>query len=109
MKLAAVNLERNGPITVLKAGLKTVRHHTKGWLLDDLVANGTLDGSKEALYAKIFADYQAQQVYIRAQKDTLGEDFHPLVAMKKGDFRLQKMSTFQRTPSALPTYCTRTT
>ncbi len=78
LKLASVEFERNDPIAVLKAGLRTVGHHTAGWLREDLIANGTLDGNKEAVYAKMFADYQAQQIYIRAQKDILGEDFNPL-------------------------------
>ncbi len=55
-----------------------MRHHTAGWLKEDLIANGSLDGSKEALYAKMFADFQAQKIYIRAQQDILGEDFNPL-------------------------------
>ena len=76
--MASVDYERNDPISVLKAGLRTVRHHTAGWLKEDLIANGSLDGSKEALYAKMFSDYQAQKIYIRAQQDILGEDFNPL-------------------------------
>jgi hypothetical protein len=56
------------PIQVLKAGLRTVRHHTVGWLKDDLISEGKLDGTKEKLYAKMFQDYNAQQIYIRAKK-----------------------------------------
>ncbi len=52
------------PIAVLKAAVHTVRHHKLGWLRDDLLLDGTLDGSKEALHQKIFADYQAQQIHI---------------------------------------------
>jgi hypothetical protein len=43
-----------------------------------LLANGTLDGSKASLYARLFSDYQAQQIHIRAQKDILGSDYNPL-------------------------------
>ena len=78
LKLASVAFERKDPISVLKARLRTVRHHTAGWLKEDLIADGTLDDNKEALYAKMFSDYQAQQIYIRAQKDILGEEFDPL-------------------------------
>jgi hypothetical protein len=78
LKLASVDFGRNDPITLLKSGLRTVRHHTAGWLKEDLIANGTLDGTKEALYGRMFADYQAQQIYIRAQQDILGEDYNPL-------------------------------
>ena len=78
MKLTSVEFGRNDPISVLKAGLRTVRHHTAGWLKDDLIADGKLDDTKEAIYAKMFADYQAQQIYIRAQKDILGDDYDPL-------------------------------
>ncbi len=49
LKLASVDFGRNDPISVLKAGLRTVRHHTAGWLKEDLIADGSLDGSKEAL------------------------------------------------------------
>jgi hypothetical protein len=66
------------PIAILRERTKTVRHHTQGWLKDDLIAKGTLDGTKEALYAKVWADYCAQLLYIKAQQDILGEDFNPL-------------------------------
>ena len=66
------------PIGMLKAGVRTVRHHTNGWLRDDLLASGTLDGSKEALYSRVWADYNAQLIHVRAQKDILGEDYDPL-------------------------------
>ncbi len=44
---------------------------------EDLLANGTLDGSKASLYARLISDYQAQQIHIRAQKDILG-NYNPL-------------------------------
>jgi hypothetical protein len=56
---------------ILKAGVRTVRHHKVGWLPEDLLANGTLDGTKDSLYKRLFADYQAQQIHIRAQKDIM--------------------------------------
>ncbi len=62
------------PIAILKAGVRTVRHHKLEWLQEDLLANGTLDGSKTSLYARLFSDCQAQQIHIRAQKDILGKD-----------------------------------
>jgi hypothetical protein len=66
------------PIAILREGTKTVRHHTQGWLKNDLLATGSLDGTKEALYAKVWGDYCAQLLYIKAQQDILGEDFNPL-------------------------------
>jgi hypothetical protein len=94
MKSASVNLRLNDPIAVLKAGLRTVRHHQLGWLKEDLIASGTLDGSKEGVYAKMFANFQAQQIYIGAQQDILGEDFNPLhvllVRDKEGRFSFTK-------------------
>ncbi len=77
-KLKKKQYDATDPIAVLKAGLRTVRHHTAGWLKDDLIAAGKLDGSKNALHAKIWADYNAQQIHIRAQKEIMGEDFDPL-------------------------------
>jgi hypothetical protein len=32
----------------------------------------------------MFADFQAQQIYIRAQQDILGEDFNPLIHVMPG-------------------------
>ncbi len=77
-KTVASKYNSSNPIGVLKAGLTTVRHHTLGWLKDDLIASGELDGTKEALHAKIWADYNAQKIYIQAQQDIMGEDFNPL-------------------------------
>ncbi len=73
------------PIATLKAGVRTVRHHKLEWLQEDLLANGTLDGTKDALYKRLYADYQAQQIHIRAQKDILGEDYNPLQVMPGRD------------------------
>jgi hypothetical protein len=80
---AQTNVNKNqykmsDPIGVLKAATRTVRHHKKGWLQEDLLASGHLDGTKNALHAKVWADYNAQKLYIRAQQDILGEDFNPL-------------------------------
>ncbi len=77
--------ERCDPIGTLKAGLHTVRHHTPGWLKEDLIAAGKLEDNEEAIHAKIWADYNAQQIHIRAQKDILGEDFNPLLTIPKRD------------------------
>ena len=76
----------SNPIGVLKAGLTTVRHHTLGWLKEDLIASGELDGTKEALHAKIWADYNAQKIYIQAQQDIMGEEFNPLRTIPARDF-----------------------
>jgi hypothetical protein len=65
--------------------VRTVRHHKLGWLQEDLLANGTLDGTKAALYQRLFSDFQAQQIHIRAQKDILGEDYDPLQVMPGRD------------------------
>ena len=73
------------PIAILKNALKTVRHHKLGWLQEDLLASGTLDGTKASLYARLFSDYQAQKIHIRAQKDILGADFNPLHVMPGRD------------------------
>ena len=65
------------PIGVLKAATRTVHHHKKGWLKDDLLATGHLDGTKAALHAKVWSDYNAQKLYVRAQQDILGDDYDP--------------------------------
>ncbi len=41
------------PIAVLKAGLRTVRHHQFSWLEEDLKASGDLDGTKDALHNRM--------------------------------------------------------
>ncbi len=33
------------PIAILKTGVRTVRHHKLGWLREDLIANGSIDGT----------------------------------------------------------------
>jgi hypothetical protein len=76
------------PIGVLKAGSQTVRHHTLGWLKADLIANGTLDDMKEALHAKIWADYNAQKIYIRAQQDIMGKILIPCTPSLDGTYRI---------------------
>jgi hypothetical protein len=105
LKLASVDFGRNDPITLLKAGLRTVRHHTAGWLKEDLLANGTLDGTKEALYARMFADFQAQQIYIRAQQDILGEDYNPLHVLpgrdEEGRFSFTKNVDVPKNPLSI--------
>jgi hypothetical protein len=53
------------PIATLKAGVRTVRHHTRGWL-------------KDATQAKVWADYNAQLIHVRAQQDILGVEYNPL-------------------------------
>jgi hypothetical protein len=74
-----VQYKISDPIGVLKAAAtRTVRHHKKGWLHEDLLASGHLDGTKNSLHAKVWADYNAQKLYIRAQQDILGEAFNPL-------------------------------
>ncbi len=101
----------NDPIQVLKAGLRTVRHHTIRWLKDDLMIDGKLDGTKEKLYAKMFADYNAQKIYIRAQQDIMGEDFNPLKVMpgrdEHGQFSFSKnVDVPKKSPQpSLPSSC----
>ena len=67
-------IPRSDPISILKNGLSTVRHHKRGWLKEDHLKSGVLDGTKEKLYARIWADYTAQQIYIQAQKDILDHE-----------------------------------
>ncbi len=57
--------------------MRSVRHHTYGWLREDLMAIGKLDGTKESLYSRVWADYNAQLIRIRAQKDILGGRLRP--------------------------------
>ncbi len=60
------------PIATLKAGVKTVRHHTRGWLKQDLISSGKLVDEKDAIQEKVWADYNAQLIHVRAQQDILG-------------------------------------
>jgi hypothetical protein len=63
-KKVGTKFKFSDPIETPKAGLQTVRNHTLGWLKEDLMACGDLDGSKEAYHAKIWADNNAQKIYI---------------------------------------------
>ncbi len=86
--------DSSDPIAALKAGLQTVRHHKPGWLKDDLIAASKLEESKSAIHAKIWADYNAQLIHIRAQQDIMGPDFNPLrivpVRNDEGQFAFTK-------------------
>ncbi len=75
-KAVPTKFKCSDPIGVLKAGSQTVRHHKLGWLKEDLIASGELEDTKEAVHAKIWADYNAQKIYIRAQQDIMGEDLY---------------------------------
>ena len=75
--------DRSDPIATLKAGVQTVRHHTKGWLKEDLIAAGKLEDNKKSIHGKIWADYIAQQIHIRAQQEIMGPDFDPLKVIPK--------------------------
>jgi hypothetical protein len=46
------SFERSDPIATLKAGLHTVRHHTPGWLKQDLIAAGKLEDTKEGIHSR---------------------------------------------------------
>jgi hypothetical protein len=72
------NADNADPIAALKAGLRTVRHHKPGWLKEDLIAEGKLEDTKDAIHEKIWADYNAQLIHVRAQQDIMGPDFNPL-------------------------------
>jgi hypothetical protein len=45
---------RADPIATLKAGLRTVRHHTLGWLKQDLLASGELVETKKRTQRRNF-------------------------------------------------------
>jgi hypothetical protein len=77
--------DADDPIAALKAGLHTVRHHRAGWLKEDLVAAGRLMDTKDAIHSKIWADYNAQLIHIRAQQDIMGPDYNPLRCMPPRD------------------------
>jgi len=47
-------------------------------LKQDLISSGKLVDTKEAIYAKVWADYNAQLIHVRAQQDILGDDYNPL-------------------------------
>jgi hypothetical protein len=76
---------RADPIVTLKAGLRTVRHHTLGWLKQDLLASGELVDSKEAINARVWADYNAQLIHVRAQQDIVGSTYNPLMVISGRD------------------------
>jgi hypothetical protein len=80
-----------------------------------LIANGILDGSKGSLHARLFSDFQAQQIHIHAQKDILGADFNPLHIMPgrddEGRFAFTKNVDVPKNylSQAYLQFCTRTT
>ncbi len=89
------------PTAVLKAGLRTVRHHQFGWLAEDLNTCGELDGTKESLNNCLWSDYNAQLVHMRAMRDILGDDYDPLHVLagrnNEGKFIVNKNVDVPRT------------
>jgi hypothetical protein len=75
----------SNPIATLKAVLHTVRHQTLGWLKQDLIASGELLDNKEAIQAKVWADYNAQLIHVRAKQDILGLEYNPLMVIPGRD------------------------
>ncbi len=73
------------PIAILKAGLRTVRHHHYGWLAEDLKASGETDDTKDSLNSRLWSDYNAQLVHMRAMKDILGDEYDPLHVLAERD------------------------
>jgi hypothetical protein len=89
----------------LKDGLKSVKHHKAGWLKEALLRNGELDGTKKALYARIWADYSAQLIHIRAQQEILGEDYNPLHVYSNRDKNGHFVSARKVKPHPRPNLC----
>ena len=93
------------PIAVLKAGLRSVRHHTFGWLAEDLKLSGEWDGTKDALNARLWSDYNSQLVHIRAMRDILGEEYDPLHVLtgrdEEGKFTFTKNVDVPKNPLSL--------
>jgi hypothetical protein len=50
----------------------------EGWLWKILLREGLVADSKEGKHARVWGDYQAQQLYIQAQKDIMPEGWDPL-------------------------------
>jgi hypothetical protein len=55
-----------------------VRHHHYGWLAEDLKASGEIDDTKDSLNSRLWSDYNAQLVHMRAMKEILGDEYDPL-------------------------------
>ncbi len=72
-----------GAIELLKWGLQYNRNVKEGWLKDLLIGEKIIEDTKEAKNQRLWADYQAQQVFIQGMQAALGDDFDPR-ASKQG-------------------------
>ncbi len=66
------------PVQCLKYGKEKKLDTKEGWLWKILLKEGLVANAKEGKRARVWGDYQAQQLYIQAQKDVMPEDWDPL-------------------------------
>ena len=70
-----------------------------------LLRSGELDGTKKGLYARIWADYSAQLIHIRAQQEILGEEYNPLHVYCNRDKNGHFVSARKVKPYPRPNLC----
>jgi hypothetical protein len=68
--------------------------------------------NKEAIHAKVWTDYNAQLIHVRAQQDILGLDYNPLMVIsgrdKDGKFSFCKNVDVPKNYLSWNIYCSRT-
>ncbi len=87
-----------------KYGLENSLHKKEGWLWDRLIMEGLVSDSQEALRERCFHAYQAQKIYIMAQKELMPPGWNPIdpyasVKRSKGD---GKFSSLQKIKNPVP-------
>ena len=85
-------------------GLKHKLHRKEGWLWQRLVLEGVISDTVEAKRDKCFQAYQAQKIFIMAQKQLMPADWNPLDPLKsvKVDKRTGKFTTLQKIVNPVP-------
>jgi hypothetical protein len=75
---AAVFWANKNDIENFKYGLENKLHKKEGWLWDRLIMEGLVKDSQEALRERCFHAYQAQKIYIMAQKELMPPEWNPI-------------------------------
>jgi hypothetical protein len=84
-------------VELLQYGLDEGLHRKEGWLWRRLIMAGVVADSKEAQRAKVYQSFQAQKIFIMAQKQIMPKGWDPLdpmlsVKVQKGTGRFQSLS-----------------
>jgi hypothetical protein len=85
-------------------GLKHKLHRKEGWLWQRLVLEGVISDTVEAKREKCYQAYQAQKIFIMAQKQLMPPDWNPIDPLNsvKKDKHTGQFTTLQKIVNPVP-------